>query len=106
MSSAYARSGGLSISFSAPVLGGGDPLQGYTLTARGGRVTRSESLRAGTTSAVLKGLQNDRTYKLELIARSAAGASAPGWSNGTPEAVVKATPPLSLSVDPSSRDTL
>ena len=35
MSSAYARSGGLSISFSAPVLGGGDPLQGYTLTARG-----------------------------------------------------------------------
>jgi hypothetical protein len=106
ITSVLSRSGGLVVNWSAPSLGGGDPLTGYTLSALAGTTTQKTPAGPSATTLTLSGLTNGTTYLLSLVATSAAGTSAHATSSGTPEADSAPEAPESLQVIPDGKGNL
>ena len=100
------RSSGLVVNWSAPSIGGGDPLTGYVLTTTAGSSTVTTNATATATQLTLAGLTNGTTYTLSLVATSDAGTSAPGTSIGTPATATPPEGPESLQVVPDGTGNL
>jgi streptogramin lyase len=107
ITSVLSRNDGLVVNWSAPSLGGGDPLKTYVLTTSASTATISTSkTKATVTELTLSKLTNGTTYTLSLVAVSKAGSSAPGTSTGTPAAATPPDAPDSLEVVPDNSGDL
>jgi hypothetical protein len=81
------RNGSLVATWSPPVLTGGMPITGYTLTAKNGTtVIATKNVSASTTSATLTGLADGTEYTVTLKASNSVGASTADDADGTPQA--------------------
>ena len=106
LTSVYPRSASVLVSWSAPVLLGGDVLTGYTLTARSGAQVVTKSIAASSTTFAVTGLTNGHAYAVSLVAHTAAGTSSPGTASGTPSSRGLPTTPVGLEVVPDGKGHL
>lgn len=106
MTSVTPRDGSLVVGWVPPASDGGNPVEGYTLTATGGATTVTVKAAASAASATLTGLANGTFYSLSLTAANAVGDSSAASGSGTPQAAHAPSAPAGLSVVPDGNGGL
>jgi len=96
---ATAGDGKVKVNWNAPASDGGSPITGYTVTASHNTSNFRASFGAGTTSGVIRGLVNGKTYAVTVLATNANG---PGPASDPVTVTLDAVAPTTTTTVPGS----